>query len=86
MDGSTLGKRRDTVGAEDGLASWGEGVVVSITKESRGGGAVVNLVEVLGSSVVLGTFRAATLASNQLKAAVFGRRRRSRESSMVEAV
>ncbi len=81
-----LGKRHDTVGAEDGLASWGEGVVVSITKESRGGGAVVDLVGVLGSSVVLGTFRAATLASNKLKAAVIGRRRRSRESSMVEVV
>ncbi len=86
MDGSTLGKRCDTVGAEDGLASWGEGVVVSITKESCGGGAVVDLVGVLGSSVVLGTFRATTLASNKPKAAAIGRRQQSRESSMMVIV
>ncbi len=62
------------MGAVDVLAAGGGSDVDSITKESQGGGAVVELSGALRSTVA---FSATTLASNELNAAVIRRRRRS---------
>jgi hypothetical protein len=83
LDGSTLGKNLDPVGAINALAAWGGGDVLSITKESPGGGAIVKSSGAVVSTVAL---RARTLVSSELNAAVIGRRRRSNVSGMVEVV
>jgi hypothetical protein len=78
-----LGKSLDPVGAVNMLAAWGGSDVLSITKESLGGGAVVKLSGAVGSTVA---FRAATLASSELNAAVIWRRWRSNVMTMVEVI